>query len=194
MISVNTSLSLLERLSDKSSEADWHRLHAIYAPLLQQWLVRYGVSTCDLDDLTQDVFQTVFREIPRFRHNGHTGAFRRWLRIMIVNRLKWFWRSRRLRAPRDTEALLASMEDPNSDPNQMWELEHDVHVAKRLLELVESHFTVTSWEAFRLQVLQGHRASETASMLGITVNAALIAKSRVLKTLREEARGMIELE
>jgi RNA polymerase sigma-70 factor (ECF subfamily) len=92
------------------------------------------------------------------------------------------------------DPLLASMEDPNSDPNVMWELEHDVHVAKRLLELVEGQFTATSWQAFRLQVLQGHRARETASTLGITVNAALIAKSRVLKALRDEARGMIELE
>lgn len=193
-MSINTSLSLLERLSNRSSDADWHRLHAIYAPLLQRWLMQYGVGTSDLDDLMQDVFQTVFREIPQFRHNGHIGAFRRWLRIMIVNRLKWFWRSRRLHHARDMEALLASMEDPNSDPNQMWDFEHDIHVAKRLLELVESHFTATSWAAFRLQALEGHRAHEAASRLGITVNAALIAKSRVLKALRDEARGMIELE
>ena len=194
MMSVNTSLSLLKRLSDRSSDADWDRLHAIYSPLLQRWLARYGVSGSDLDDLTQDVFRTVFREIPQFRHNGHTGAFRRWLRIMIVNRLKWFWRSHRTHATPNTDTLLAAMEDPNSDPNVMWELEHDVHVAKRLLKLVEHRFTATSWEAFRLQVLQGYRASETASILGITVNAALIAKSRVLKALRDEARGMIELE
>jgi RNA polymerase sigma factor (sigma-70 family) len=193
-MSVDTSLSLLQRLSERSTDADWDRLHAIYSPLLQRWLARYGVSGSDLDDLMQDVFQTVFREIPQFRHNGHKGAFRRWLRLMIVNRLKWFWRSHRTHTSANMDPLLASMEDPNSDPNVMWELEHDVHVIKRLLELVESHFTATSWEAFRLQVLQGHRASETASMLGITVNAALIAKSRVLKTLRNEARGMIELE
>lgn len=193
-MSFDTSLSLLERLSDRSSDADWDRLHAIYSPLLKRWLARYGVSGSDLDDLTQDVFQTVFREIPQFRHNGHTGAFRRWLRIMIVNRLKWFWRSHRMHASPNMDALLALMEDPNSDPNQMWDFEHDIHVAKRLLELVEPHFTATSWEAFRLQVLEGHRANEAASRLGITVNAALIAKSRVLKALRDEARGIIELE
>jgi DNA-directed RNA polymerase specialized sigma24 family protein len=34
--------------------------------------------------------------------------------------------------------------------------------------------------------------AEVAAELGISVNAALIAKSRVLRRLREEIRGLVE--
>jgi len=86
------------------------------------------------------------------------------------------------------------MIDPNSDPNLTWDREHDSHVAQTILALVEPHFSVTTWEAFRLQVMEGLKAQAAADQLGTTINAALIAKSRVMKALREEVRGMINFE
>ncbi len=90
--------------------------------------------------------------------------------------------------------MLRQMEDPSSDPNVVWDQEHDTYVANALLKLVEPHFTVSTWQAFRMQVMDGLKASEAAEQLGITVNAALIAKSRVMKALREEAVGLIEFD
>ena len=85
------------------------------------------------------------------------------------------------------------MEDPDSDPNRIWDAEHDMFVVQRLLKLVESQFTLSSWEAFRMQVMEGEKARPVAEKLGMSVNAVLIAKSRVLKTLRNEAMGLIDL-
>jgi len=169
----------------------------IYTPLLRRWLASYQLPESDIDDVMQDVFQTLFKEIAKFRHNAPTGAFRRWLRLTVVNRLNWHWRDvkseRRLKSEA-VEGILTSMIDPNSDPNLTWDREHDSYVAQTILALVEPHFSVTTWEAFRLQVMEGLKAQAAADQLGTTINAALIAKSRVMKALREEVRGMINFE
>ncbi len=193
----NTPLSLLHRLSSQPEDADWRRLVEIYTPLIRRWLAGYGVAEGEAEDLMQEVFQTLLVEVGGFRHNGRTGAFRRWLRLTIVNRLKGFWRARKMESltnGADAAMIMEAMEDPSSNPNVLWDQEHDSHVARALLQLVESQFTVSTWQAFRLQVMEGMKASDVAEQLGISVNAALIAKSRVMKALREEAAGLIEFE
>ena len=193
----DTPLSLLHRLSSKPDDSDWRRLLDIYSPLIRRWLSSYGISEPEADDLMQEVFQTLLMEIRTFKHNGNTGAFRRWLRLTIVHRLKGFWRDRKMESLTngdDANIVLKHMEDPASDPNLFWDQEHDSHVANGLLRLVEPQFTVSTWQAFRMQVMEGIKARMVAEQLGISVNAALIAKSRVMKALREEAEGLIEFD
>jgi RNA polymerase sigma-70 factor, ECF subfamily len=193
----DTPISLLHRLRSEQDDSDWRRLLEIYSPLIGRWLSSYGISEPEAEDLTQEVFQTLLTEIRTFKHNGNTGAFRRWLRLTIVNRLKGFWRDRRMESltnGEDANMILKQMEDPASDPNIFWDLEHDSHVANGLLLLVEPQFTASTWQAFRMQVMEGIKARVVAEQLGISVNAALIAKSRVMKALREEAEGLIEFD
>lgn len=196
-MTIETPISLLQRLSRQPSEADWRRLLDIYSPIIERWLAGFGISHTDIDDVSQEVLKTLLKEIERFDHNGHTGAFRRWLRVTIVHRLKGFWRDRRSKAQlptADSERVLTLMEDPASDPNLIWDREHDRHVASKLLEMVQTQFTNTTWQAFYKQVLEGEKASRVAEQLGISVNAAIIAKSRVLRALRQEAQGLIDLD
>jgi len=60
-----------------------------------------------------------------------------------------------------------------------------------LLVLIEPEFTATTWQAFRRIAILEDRAPQVASELGLTVNAVLLAKFRVLKRLREEAAGLV---
>jgi RNA polymerase sigma-70 factor (ECF subfamily) len=52
--------------------------------------------------------------------------------------------------------------------------------------------TPGTWRAFRRQVVDGAAAAAVATELGISVNAALLAKSRVLRRLRDEAGGLLD--
>jgi hypothetical protein len=63
---------------------------------------------------------------------------------------------------------------------------------KRLLELIEPDFQPATWQAFRRQVIDGISAETVAAELGLTVNAVLIAKSRVLSHLRRNAAGLVD--
>lgn len=196
-MTADTPISLLQRLSRQPNDADWRRLLDIYSPIIQRWLTGFGISHSDIDDVSQEVFKTLLKEIEYFNHNGHTGAFRRWLRVTIVHRLKGYWRDRRTKAQLpsiDSERVLTLMEDPASDPNRIWDREHDKHVVGKLLEMVRCQFTESTWQAFCFQVLDGQKASIAADQLGMSTNAAIIAKSRVLRALRQEAQGLIDLD
>ncbi|TXT19579.1 MAG: RNA polymerase sigma-70 factor ECF subfamily [Planctomycetota bacterium] len=91
---LETSLSLLDRLRQSPEDADWSRLIDAYSPLLRAWMMRAEVQAADADDLVQEVLLVVHRELPKFEHNQRRGAFRNWLRQIVVHRLRNFWRSR----------------------------------------------------------------------------------------------------
>lgn len=191
-----TPLTLLERLRRPHEQAAWARFVDLYTPLLFSWARRSGLQDSDASDLVQDVFGVVVKEMPHFEHSGRSGAFRHWLRATLVFRMRAFWRTRK-KAPVSTaddatEQQLRELEDPSSALSQLWDREHNEFITRRLLALLEPEFTPSTWEAFRRQVLDEQRAADVAASLGLTVNAVHVAKSRVLRRLREELAGMLD--
>src|SRR6056300_522709 len=87
-----TSISLLDRIRDTSDSESWNRLVTLYAPLLRRWLRRYGIQDSDAEDIAQEVMSVLLRELPNFQHNRRPGAFRSWLRGILANRLRDYWR------------------------------------------------------------------------------------------------------
>ncbi len=62
-----TSVSLLDRLKLARPDAsDWGRLQDIYLPLITRWLGRIPGLGAETDDLAQEVFVVMVRELPRF--------------------------------------------------------------------------------------------------------------------------------
>lgn len=192
---METSVSLIARLAADPSEPDWRRLHDLYRPLLLRWAARAGVPATDADDLVQDVMVVVVAEVGGFIHRGE-GAFRAWLRGILANRLREFFRKRDRRpvatGDDDFQDMLGELECSGSSLSKLWDREHDHHIAGQLLLRVQGDFAPNTWRAFRLQVLDGHSARQVAEETGLSMNSVLLAKSRVLKRLREEAHGLIE--
>jgi RNA polymerase sigma-70 factor (ECF subfamily) len=192
---METSVSLLERLADRPAEDDWRRLFDLYQPLLRAWALRSGLGDADADDLVQETLSVVVSEVGQFRR-GRTGAFRSWLRTILANRLRDFFRSRRYRpvATGDSDFLerLDQLASGDSELSRRWDREHDQHVAGKIMKRVEGDVEPQTWQAFRRQVLDGVPAAEVAAALGLSYNAVLLAKSRVLKRLRAELAGLVD--
>jgi RNA polymerase sigma-70 factor (ECF subfamily) len=196
MASPETSKSLLDRARDLGDAASWRRLTDLYTPLIQRWIRPYVAQPADADDVIQEVLVAVARDLPGFRHNQAPGAFRAWLRGIAVNRLREYWRSRhghpQAAGGNGIVETLQQLEDPHSPLSRSWDLEHDRHVAQSLLESIRLEFQPASWQAFEEVVRAGRPAGEVAAELGMSVNAVLIAKSRILKQLRLKARGLVD--
>ena len=190
-----TSPSLLERLRSPSpANTDWGRLDDLYRPLIRGWLSRTTGLSSEIDDLTQDVFVVIVRELSSFRRQ-RDGSFRAWLRQVVVNRVRMWRRTYRpvsLDGQHDVDGHLSQLKDPTSILSQQWDREHDQHVFDRLLAAARPDFTPATWEAFRLFALGEGTAAEVATQTGLSVNAVLLAKARVLKRLREEAAGLVD--
>ena len=196
MADLPTSKSLLARARDCSDRAAWHRLTELYSPLIEKWVRCHVAQRADAEDVVQEVLTTLVRELPRFDHNQRSGAFRAWLRLITVHRLRAYWERRDSRPVAtggpDQQEALAQLADPTSALSQAWDEEHDRHVTKTLLESIRLEFQPATWQAFERQVQDGHPASNVARELGLSENAVLIAKSRVLKRLREKAAGLVD--
>jgi RNA polymerase sigma-70 factor (ECF subfamily) len=185
---VQTSLTWLGRLAGDPSEGDWKRLLDVYGPLLRGWLARSGVSAADHDDLVQEVLIVVVRRVSEFDHRG-PGAFRAWLRGILANYIRKYFRDRAPSNPAiDLNALAAS----DSVLGREMDREHDEYLAARALRTVQADFAPATWAAFKQHVLDGQTAQEVASDLGLTVNSVLLAKSRILKRLRAELAGLVD--
>jgi RNA polymerase sigma-70 factor (ECF subfamily) len=191
-----TSASLLERLRSPTDGEAWGRLVALYTPLLEGWLRRERLQPCDIDDLVQEVLGVVVRELPHFEHNRRPGAFRRWLRTILANRLRAHWRERRTRPQGTGDSAwlrrLQEWEDPAGGLSRLWDEEHDRHVVRRLLAEVRTEVAPSTWEAFARVVVGGQDEEAVAAELGLSLNAVFIAKSRVLARLRRLAAGLID--
>ena len=111
-----TSLSLLNRLRRSPDSESWNRLVDLYGPLIKAWLRKYDVQDNDADDVVQEVLLAVSKDLGKFDHRGQTGAFRGWIKAILVNRLRKFWRARdrrpQARGDSDVHARLAQLEDP----------------------------------------------------------------------------------
>jgi RNA polymerase sigma-70 factor (ECF subfamily) len=192
---METSASLLERLGGTPTDDDWRRLDELYRPLLRAWMARAGVAASDVEDLAQDVLFVVFREIAAFEWRGQ-GAFRAWLRTILAHRVRDYFRGQKYRptATGDSDFLrrLDELESPDSALSRLWDSEHDKHVAAALMRRVQGDFAPATWQAFRRHVLEGEPAARVAEELGLALNSVLMAKSRVLKRLRQEAAGLVE--
>ncbi len=189
-----TSVSLLDRLKAAGPDAtDWNRLQEIYLPLISRWLARVPGLGVEADDLAQEVFVVVIRELPRFSRQRE-GSFRAWLRQVTVNKVRTHRRRvhRRPAVGRDeTEGFLKNLADPDGELAREWDRDHDRHVFQKLLAIVEPDFNATTWDAFRRFAVDGKAAASVAKELGLSVNAIVQAKSRVLKRLREEAGDLL---
>src|SRR5262245_26939405 len=191
-----TSLSLLQRVQAQPDGSSWSRLVELYRPLIYAWLARYRVQASDADALVQEVLAVMVRELPRFEHSGQAGSFRSWLRNIAANRMRSFWRAGRCRpaatGDSDFAQMVQQIEDPDSPLSLVWNRQHDEHVLGRLLELMELEFEATTVQAFRRTALEAAPVEKVAEELGISTAAVYIARSRVLRRLREEAAGLID--
>ena len=193
MAAPHTSHSLLERARDPANAPSWRKLTDLYTPLIRRWARPYVAQSADVDDVVQDVLAVLVRELPAFEHSKNLGAFRSWLRIVTVNRIRVFWRSRGpTTAGTAVSEKLHQLEDPSSSLSRDWDEEHDRHVLTTLLDVIRLEFQPVTWRAFELNVREGLSASEVAANLGISVNAVLISKSRVMKRLREKSAGLVD--
>jgi RNA polymerase sigma-70 factor (ECF subfamily) len=190
-----TSVSLLDRLKNATPQAaEWVRMQEIYLPLIRGWLASVPGLNDEAGDLAQEVFLVLIRELPRFDRRRE-GSFRAWLRRITVNKARTHWRRRR-RQPAvgldETDGYLDRLNATNGELARAWDQEHDRHVFQKLLAIVQPDFQPATWDAFQRFALDGEPAAIVARETGLSVNAVIQSKSRILKRLREEAGDLLK--
>jgi RNA polymerase sigma-70 factor (ECF subfamily) len=185
---LSTPVSLLERLRHLDDGDAWSEFVRLYTPILYDWARRAGLTEEESADLLQDVFATLVQELPRF-HYQPGKSFRSWMHTILLNRWRTLQRRRRPQTitPGSLDALAAV-----ADPALPGEAEELRALVRNALVLIQGQFSAETWQAFREHAMAGRPAAEVAAELGLTVNAVYLARSRVLRRLREKLQGLIE--
>ena len=176
-----TSASLLMRLRQPGQAEAWTRFVRLYSPLLYSWARRMGLQDADAEDLVQEVFTTLFKQLPEFGYDNQK-RFRGWL--WTVTRNTWLKRRERSQLPVDhaqkAEKLLAPAD------HRLEEEEFHKHLLIEFLPTVQAHFHATTWQAFWEHVVNEKPVAQVAKELGLTVANVYKAKVRVLSRLHKE--------
>ena len=190
-----TCASLLLRIRQQDDEAAWREFSEIYVPLIYSYACKRGLQHADAADVVQDVLTNLNNAISGFDYQPSRGRFRSYLYTITRNQITKF-RSRNAgkagSGNSEIHRLLNQAEVP-CDDEARWNEEHRWCLFDWATRKVESEFSDTTWQAFVLTALKSRKPAEVASQLEISVGAVYIARSRVIKRVRDVIR-IAELE
>jgi RNA polymerase sigma-70 factor (ECF subfamily) len=187
----STRPSLILRIKDARDDDAWATFVETYAPLVYRYCRRQGAQDSDAADVAQEVMAEVARSVRAFEYQPERGRFRDWLGVVTRTRLLNHLRSGR-RAARDLAGGPLDGQDPTGDPGPEWAEEFHAQVLRTALDRIRPSFEPATWRAFERVWIDREPAPLAAQALGMPVEKVWVAKSRVLKRLREEVIVLAE--
>jgi RNA polymerase sigma-70 factor (ECF subfamily) len=189
-----TRASLLIRLRDAADAEAWSTFHEVYVPLIYRFCRARGLQDSDAADVSQEVLVRVVKDIRSFDYRPEKGRFRDWLGAITRARMARFFKKslrRREETGRDDDGY--GGDEPQSPAvSALWDDEFNSHVLRMALDRARPHFEPATWRLFERAWIEHHAAADVAAELGVPIQAVYVAKSRVLKRLREEVLLLAE--
>jgi len=196
MEEVSATDSMLLRAALDNDQAAWCRLVETYSAHVYCWARNDGLQDCDAAEIANQVFTSVARALPEFRHSGELDTFGGWLRQITRNAIA-DWKRSLLRLPfqavggTDNEEVLrehailaarsstrrtdASRRGPDASPEQV------------AVERVRTNTRPEVWRMFWLVTAEGMTPEEVAAECGVSLNVVYLTKHRIAKQIRREA-------
>ncbi len=184
---LNTPPSLLLRIRDQQDVEAWQTFAAVYAPMIYGYCRHRSMQEADAADVAQEVLSRVAWSMRNFEYRPDRGRFLDWLGTVARNEIARFQR-RASRPDRglggDAEKDLDEFQSPDQD--SAWVDQFQSHLLESSLDRIRPQFDPSTWQAFERVWLTDRPAREVARELGLPIEKVYVAKSRVLKRLREE--------
>lgn len=181
-----TRPSLLATLRDGTQESAWREFFDRYAPAVFRVARLRGMGADDADDIVQQVMLAVSSHIGRFEYDRDRGHFRQWVRRITDNKIRDLRRQPRL--PGD--AGLDDCRDRAPAVEETWEHQWRLQDIQYCLDEIGRGLSKRRIEAFRLYVLQGLTAEETAAQVGMTIGHVYVTRTQIIQKIRKRMRTL----
>ena len=159
--------------------------------MVYAWSRRAGLQPSDASDVVQEVMRNVARNIKGFHHDQKGDTFRGWLRRITQRRIADFRRQQGRNVAQAVggstlQARLQQQADPIAEERTT---DHPGGIIppdkQQALAKVRTEFSARNWQIFWRVVVEERDTAEVAEEFGVTPNVVRLAKSRILKRLRE---------
>ncbi len=158
------------------------QLYDYYAPVLMGICIRYATSTDEANDILQESFIKIFRQIKQFENKG---SFEGWIKRITVNTAISNYRKNLKHYNQ------YNIDDIYTDDHSTSMYQSD-YTHEELLKLIHSlpdGYRVV----FNLYAIEGYKHKEIAEMLGIDIATSKSQYSRAKKVLRKKMEELSKI-
>jgi len=197
---LETRRSLVARLKNCDDQTSWREFVNAYGRFLHSVAVRAGLTEQEAQDAVQETIISVARTMPSFKYNPSVCSFKTWLRHLAHKRIADQFRKRLPAGGRASSGLpepssqttpIERVPDPRSlDLESVWNIEWQKHIFEAALKRVKGKSGVEQFQIFDLYVLKEWPVKQVASALGVTATQVYLAKHRVMRMIRQEAKRL----
>lgn len=190
-----TRISLILRLAAVDDVEAWREFASIYAPAVFAIARGRGLQPADAEDFVQELLLAVARAAQRWQPDHQRARFRTWLYRVASNLLADHFskKSALSRTGDDAVFSLNELVDPTTlatDWHAEFELEYRRALFHRAARVVRERVHTVTWEAFEATAVDRASPEAVSKRLGISVGNIYVARSRVMKLLRQEVERL----
>jgi RNA polymerase sigma-70 factor (ECF subfamily) len=189
-----TRQTLLNRATDPSDEQAWEDFVDYYEGFINMLLGKLKIFGSDADDLAQETLLSLWKHLERFKSDPQQATFRTWLSRIVRNKVLNHLRNHSLRQQKKellkSERLHLGLDFSESELDDIIEQEWKRYITQRALSNIESRFSGSAIEVFKLALLN-HSNAKIAAALDLAESSVRTLKGRVQKALVDEVAKLI---
>jgi RNA polymerase sigma-70 factor (ECF subfamily) len=188
-----TSPTLLGRLRQcPADQVAWSAFVRRYRPRILAWCRHWGLQDADAHDVAQIVLVRIVQRMQTFVYDP-SRSFRAWLKTLAHHAWRDFVEDRR-RAVQGNGGNMGAgaleVAEARDDLLARLAAAFDLELREQAMDSVRLRVEACTWEAFRLLVEEDLSGAEVASRLNMKVADVYLAKSRVIRMLRETVQKL----
>ena len=187
----NTSHTLLGRALDLGDQDAWQKLHQTYMSYVTYLLLKIGVRSADIDDVSQAVFVKLSTELPKYDRSR--CKFRTWFYSIIkTSALLHFRKETALKNKHDRYQHFGAAEEALEDSafESLADKEWESFLITKAAERIKQSHSGKALQVFLLDI-EGASASEISAQTGLEVASVYTIRKRIKNTLKAELESLI---
>ena len=180
----STRSSVLRAVADTENEAAWNRFFDLYAGFVYSVARSRGLNDADADDVVQNVFADLARNLPTFRYDRAKGRFRSYLAGLVnwrvVDKMKSAKREADLKASYKEEVESAVKGDAAFE-----EREWQAAAMEEALRRMKPDVRPEHYAAFVTSAVEGQDTEAVMKLYGLSRDNLYQIRTRLTEKLRE---------
>jgi RNA polymerase sigma-70 factor (ECF subfamily) len=195
--SLPTRHTLLRRIKDWSDQQSWDEFFKTYSKFIFEFARKAGLNETEAQDVVQETFTTVAKNINEFQTDPRRGSFKAWLLQLTRWRVADQFRKRlnRIAEGNSDTGSQTSVLDRIPDPASLnldvfWNENWQRNITELALTKLKSQVDPAQYQMFHLHVIKEWRAREVAEKLGVKTAQVYFASYKISRLLKKEIKRL----
>lgn len=189
----STHESLLLRLVKDPNQNAWDEFHGRYGDLIAGFCRAANRYRLDVEELIQEVYQSLLKSLPKFQYDKSKGKFRAYLSRVTRNKAMELSR-KRTRQPKSLEGAGPGEVKDEKDLDDIWDLQWKQYLSRQGFEQLKREFPPDRIDLFTRYAVEKCKVEDVAREFGCSVAMVYKTKSILAKRLKEIILRLMEEE